>query len=269
MAEEVLKKYSIQAVRKYFLYAIGEILLVVIGILIALQVNNWNENRHEEKQVMNYLSNLKEAIYRDIGSLEGTISFNSLRLKGLFYLLEHADLNTTEFTELNWIKTNSNNELHGLWVGAYPDTLNRQFTDLSFSLLGRGFGGASFDKSVINELYATGHYSNISNQNLKKRIAEYYSYLNQRLEGYAIEEHEEWANEVTRFLRDSYGIFTLDVSAIEDPINTIRGKKDVEMHLRYLALEINYHCLWSSHAIDLANDLVRLIEIEEKDLKNG
>ena len=30
---------------KYFRYAIGEILLVVIGILIALQINNWNEGR--------------------------------------------------------------------------------------------------------------------------------------------------------------------------------------------------------------------------------
>jgi len=29
--------------RKYLLYAIGEIALVVIGILIALQINNWNE----------------------------------------------------------------------------------------------------------------------------------------------------------------------------------------------------------------------------------
>lgn len=32
-------------IRKYLLYAVGEIILVVIGILIALQVNNWNQNR--------------------------------------------------------------------------------------------------------------------------------------------------------------------------------------------------------------------------------
>jgi uncharacterized membrane protein YgaE (UPF0421/DUF939 family) len=32
---------------RYLLYAIGEIVLVVIGILIALQVNNWNEGRKE------------------------------------------------------------------------------------------------------------------------------------------------------------------------------------------------------------------------------
>jgi len=37
-------------VRKYLLYAIGEILLVVIGILIALQVNNWNEARADAAQ---------------------------------------------------------------------------------------------------------------------------------------------------------------------------------------------------------------------------
>lgn len=42
-------------VRKYLLYALGEILLVVIGILIALQVNSWNENRkiaNEEQAIL-------------------------------------------------------------------------------------------------------------------------------------------------------------------------------------------------------------------------
>ncbi|PKP24697.1 MAG: hypothetical protein CVU03_11145 [Bacteroidetes bacterium HGW-Bacteroidetes-2] len=48
---------------KYLLYAIGEIILVVIGILIALSINNWNENRKnsiEEKVILeNLLENLK------------------------------------------------------------------------------------------------------------------------------------------------------------------------------------------------------------------
>ena len=35
---------------KYLRYAIGEIVLVVIGILIALQINNWNQNRIQLKQ---------------------------------------------------------------------------------------------------------------------------------------------------------------------------------------------------------------------------
>ncbi len=38
---------------KYLKYAIGEIILVVIGILIALQVNNWNEQRKENNLEQN------------------------------------------------------------------------------------------------------------------------------------------------------------------------------------------------------------------------
>ena len=36
---------------KYLLYAIGEIILVIIGILFALQINNWNENNKIEKDI--------------------------------------------------------------------------------------------------------------------------------------------------------------------------------------------------------------------------
>lgn len=44
---------------RYLKYAIGEILLVVIGILIALQINNWNEARKIDRQRLVYLENLK------------------------------------------------------------------------------------------------------------------------------------------------------------------------------------------------------------------
>jgi hypothetical protein len=47
---------------KYFKYAIGEIILVVIGILIALSINNWNENRKEK----NYEKQVYGQIYNDI-----------------------------------------------------------------------------------------------------------------------------------------------------------------------------------------------------------
>lgn len=249
---------------KYLKYAVGEIVLVVIGILIALQINNWNERKKEEVIVFNFLANLKEALTDDINSLEHTISFNKTRLKGIFYILEYSGLNTKTFTEMEWIDVSKNDDLSDIWKGPYPDTLNPKFTNLAFSLIGRGFGGASFNKSVINELYATGSYSNIQNTNLKDKISDYYRYLGQRLEGYAIEEHEEWANETTRFLSDKYGIFTLDVSDLEDPIELLKNRKDVEHHLRYLALEVNYHCIWSANAKHMAAELVELIEKEEK-----
>ncbi|MFZ9011492.1 MAG: DUF6090 family protein [Anaerohalosphaeraceae bacterium] len=56
---------------KYLLYAVGEILLVVIGILIALQIDTWNEarkNRIYEKQV---LAQIKLNLMQDRNTLEG------------------------------------------------------------------------------------------------------------------------------------------------------------------------------------------------------
>ena len=51
---------------KYFKYGIGEIVLVVLGILIALQINNWNENRNISKIELALLANLKNDINSDI-----------------------------------------------------------------------------------------------------------------------------------------------------------------------------------------------------------
>jgi hypothetical protein len=53
---------------RYFLYALGEILLVVIGILIALQINNWNENQKNHKLEINYINGLISDLDFDIGA---------------------------------------------------------------------------------------------------------------------------------------------------------------------------------------------------------
>lgn len=50
---------------KYLIYAIGEIVLVVIGILIALQINNWNESNKFKKEEIVYLKRLKLDLEKD------------------------------------------------------------------------------------------------------------------------------------------------------------------------------------------------------------
>jgi len=58
---------------KYFKYAIGEIILVVIGILIALQINNWNEEKQDRKIEKDYVISLIEDLEIDITKLSATI----------------------------------------------------------------------------------------------------------------------------------------------------------------------------------------------------
>ncbi len=59
---------------RYFKYAIGEIILVVIGILIALQINNWNENRKDKVQLQTYYKQLLEELELDVNAIKFSIS---------------------------------------------------------------------------------------------------------------------------------------------------------------------------------------------------
>ncbi|MBT8258137.1 MAG: hypothetical protein KJO49_06665 [Bacteroidia bacterium] len=60
---------------KYFKYAIGEILLVVIGILIALQINNWNENRKIENEIQGIYSQIVHELDNDIAELSDNLNY--------------------------------------------------------------------------------------------------------------------------------------------------------------------------------------------------
>ena len=56
--------------RKYLVYAIGEILLVMIGILLALQVSIWNEERHKAKDEKSLLVQLVLSVQSNLDYLE-------------------------------------------------------------------------------------------------------------------------------------------------------------------------------------------------------
>ena len=64
---------------KYFKYAIGEIVLVVIGILIALSINNWNEGRKAQIQELNLVKQLLEDAKADAVFFESRIKFQKMR----------------------------------------------------------------------------------------------------------------------------------------------------------------------------------------------
>lgn len=55
---------------RFLRYALGETFLVVVGILIALQINNWNEDRIEREQIREFALDLTDAIGRDTEMLE-------------------------------------------------------------------------------------------------------------------------------------------------------------------------------------------------------
>ena len=55
---------------KYFKYAIGEIILVVIGILIALQINNWNEHRKTLNLETAFVEGVKKDLQADLKEIE-------------------------------------------------------------------------------------------------------------------------------------------------------------------------------------------------------
>ena len=75
---------------KYLLYAIGEILLVVIGILIALQVSNYNENANQDKAEQRALSNLQLDFEYNLLKLKEGIDHNKHNLKACMKILNYT-----------------------------------------------------------------------------------------------------------------------------------------------------------------------------------
>lgn len=106
---------------KYLLYAIGEIILVVIGILIALQINNWNTQNKEHEKEIGYIKSLIEDINSDIVLSEkiiDSLNDNDAILDELLIELSNENI------------YNDSNKAFQLWLYnfGYPDFISNDRT---------------------------------------------------------------------------------------------------------------------------------------------
>jgi len=74
---------------KYLKYAIGEIILVVIGILIALSINNWNTSRINNDLERFYIQGIIHNIETDVVKMNRNISLDSQKVASGNYILNH------------------------------------------------------------------------------------------------------------------------------------------------------------------------------------
>ena len=71
--------------RKYIAYAIGEIVIVVAGILLALYLNNWNQERTDKKLEIQYYQSMNNQLKEDLNIILGEINYNQNYLNQFFY----------------------------------------------------------------------------------------------------------------------------------------------------------------------------------------
>ena len=136
---------------RYFKYAIGEIILVVIGILIALQINTWNEGRKAIQEESNILQNLYDEFY-----------------------INKQLLNTSK-NQVNTAK-DAGFKLMNL-IAKEEKNINKHNTDsLLFSLI--DFTTFRPSENTINDLIQSGRLKLLQNQKLKTLLYQWQSILN-------------------------------------------------------------------------------------------
>jgi len=74
---------------KYIRYAVGEIVLVVIGILIALQINEYRTNRDVQSEEIEFLKFVKQDLHKDLENLQDVLDFKKMQLENCKEIIEY------------------------------------------------------------------------------------------------------------------------------------------------------------------------------------
>ncbi len=132
---------------KYLVYALGEIILVVIGILIALQINNWNEQRKLQREEIKLLQIFKNSLEGDMETITYYIKEYTTIHRSIVHLLVHMEKDLP-----------------------YEESLNFHFLNST------AYWPVGLDQGIFETL-TSGDLNIISNDSLKKRIVDYYAFV--------------------------------------------------------------------------------------------
>uniref|UniRef100_UPI004049E254 DUF6090 family protein n=1 Tax=Flavobacterium sp. TaxID=239 RepID=UPI004049E254 len=176
----------------YLKYAFGEIVLVVIGILIALSINNWNQNRIENDKEQIALQNLKQ-----------DFDFNYTTLNSSLTLTQKSKEN-----ELMMLK----------YTGNKP----KPQTEAEFNnLLNNALGFREFFpiNSSLDELLSSGELKIIKNQKLRRSLSSWYPVYESILSQEKTVLRE--INEITKFIMNKGSWLNTDAVTNAEEISTI------------------------------------------------
>lgn len=116
---------------KYFKYAIGEIVLVVIGILIALSINNWNEERKEKQVQLQLLKELQYAAREDFERGQRQLSGNKNTINSMEIILNQLENNLPYHDSL----AIHFHLAHTRWIAQVKDNAYQNLTNYGLSFI--------------------------------------------------------------------------------------------------------------------------------------
>ena len=168
---------------KYMRYAIGEIVLVVIGILIALQINTWNNDRIEKRKEQEVLIGLHETFSRNLENLNFIIAISQDAFDSSKKLLSLMGPNASDYT---------NQEVD--------------------SLIGHMINYSTYDPSTgaVDDIINSGKLNIIQNKVLKVNISNWSGMLNDAKKDIQIANHHTF-NVLMIYLNDKINLKNLAV----------------------------------------------------------
>lgn len=235
---------------KYLKYAIGEIVLVVIGILIALQINNWNEKRVRTEETKLRLSLLVKDLEEDQKHLNHLQDDYSFTFYALQYLFEMANVdpyypNLDDF-EVPYPKN----------YPALPNTYDKELIQLAFKK-SQQIGLSLNDTNTYNELKSTGQFSYITNDDLRDQINGYYGQWEWSFDPIIIDLKRRWL-----YSLDKIGIMESNPFAVENPLSVLTDDPERAAILRRLTREIGFYSMNAKYLLEANTNLIKSIKTE-------